>query len=155
MAVGWDIASRVLARKGAGLVVDSKAVVRLLAFDKTKAVAAVAASNNLGGQARDSANLTGDVGNVVARQLEASVLDAIVLAKVELADVDVLVLGWVRGRAAAVGWVGAACRLGSGSCKSSSKESSSGDGELHLEMCVGRFPKESWEVFEVQRLIGL
>ena len=136
-AVGGNIASRVLARERAGLVVDSKTIFGLLALDKAEAVVAGAASDDLGRQARDGANVASDVGDIVARELEAGVLDAVVFAEVELADVDVLVLGWVRSRAAAVCWVGAASCLGSGGRKGSNEDSRGNGEELHLVMCVG------------------
>ena len=136
MAVGGNVACRVLASEGAGLVVESETVVRLLALNEAEAVGAVAAGDDLRGEAGDSANLAGDVGDVVTGELEASVLDAVVLAEVKLADVDVLVLGWVGSRAAAVCWVGAAGSLGCGSCEGSTEESSGNSEVLHLCMDV-------------------
>lgn len=97
MAVSRDVANGVLASEGAGLVVEGKAVVRFFALDEAEAVGTGSAGDNLGGQAGNGANLAGDVGDVVAGELEASILDAVVLAEVELADVDVFVLGWVGG----------------------------------------------------------
>lgn len=120
-------------------MVDSKTELAVLALGKAKAVVAVATGNDLGGQLRDGTNFAGKVGGVVAGELEASVLDAVVLADVEVGNVDVLVCGWVRG-SAAVCWVGAASCLGSRGCEGSGQKSrdDGGDCELHLVICVGR-----------------
>lgn len=107
MAVGGDVANGILASKWAGLVVDGETELGRLALGEAKAVVARAAGHDLGWQAGYSANLASDVGDVVASKLETSVLNAVILAEVELANVDVLVLGWIRS-AAAVCRVGAA-----------------------------------------------
>lgn len=135
MAVGGSIANGPLARELAGLVVDSEAELGGVALCEAEAVVAGAAGNNLGGQAGDGANLAGNVGTVLAGELEAGVLDAVVLADEEVADVDVLVVGGV-GRSAAVSRVGAASGLRSRGGNSGSGEEGSDCKELHLVWSV-------------------
>ena len=139
MAVSGCIADGPQTSEGAGLVVDGKTKLGGVALGQAEAVVAVTASDNVGGQV-GSADCAGEVGGVLAGELEAGVLDAVVLADVEVGDVDVLVGGWVRGRATAVSRVGAVGGLRSRSCESSGEESRGDSEELHLErrfVCVG------------------
>ncbi len=131
MAVGGNVANQGFAGGKTSLVVDSKAKLGGLALGDAEAVLAVTAGDNLGRQFSDSANLASNVSGVVARELEASVLDAVVLANVEFFDVDILVCGWIGSRAAAVCRVGAVRCLRSGRRDSGSEQSRSGDSEAH------------------------
>lgn len=131
VAVGGSIADGPLASEGTGLVVDSEAELSCVSLSKTEAVVAVAAGHDLGGQAGDGANLAGDVGSVAAGKLEAGVLDAVILADDQVADVDILVVGRVW-RSAAVSRVGAISRLrGRGSNGGRGEEGGDSE-ELHL-----------------------
>lgn len=135
MAVSRSITNGPLARGLAGLVVDSKAKLGGVALGETEAVVAGAAGHDLRGQAGDSANLAGDVGTILAGELEAGILDAVIFADEEVADVDVLVVGGVGG-SAAVSRVGATSGLRSrGSNGGGGEEGSDGE-ELHLVWVV-------------------
>lgn len=137
-AVGRGIANQVLAREGSSLVVDSEAEFGVLALGEAKAVVAVAAGDDLRRQLGDDADLAGKVGGIGTGELEASALDAVVLADVEVGNIDVLVCGWVRRRAATVSWVGAASCLRGWGCEGGCQKSrDGGECELHLVICVG------------------
>lgn len=110
-----------------------KSLVCTLGLEKTKAVVAVAADLDFRWEALDGTDLA-LCGAVVAGEGEARVLDAGVLAEVEVGDVDVLVLGRVGGRAAAVCWVGAICCLRSGCGEGGGREEGGGGEELHFEV---------------------
>ena len=139
MAVSGCIADGPQTSEGAGLVVDGKTELGGVALGQAEAVVAVTAGDDIGRQV-GSADCAGEIGGVLAGELEAGVLDAVVLADVEVGDVDVLVGGWVRGRATAVSRVGAVGGLRSRGCESSGEESGGDSEELHLErrfVCVG------------------
>lgn len=140
MAVSGRIADGPQTSEGAGLVVDGKTELGGVALGQAEAVVAVTAGDDLGGQA-GSTDCALEVGGVLAGELEAGVLDAVVLADEEVGDVDVLVGGWVRGRATAVSRVGAVRGLRSRGCESSGEEGRGDGEELHLErrfVCVVR-----------------
>jgi hypothetical protein len=140
MAVSGRIADGPQTSEGAGLVVDGKTELGCVALGQAEAVVAVTAGDDVRGQV-GSANCAGEVGGVLAGELEAGVLNAVVLADVEVGDVDVLVGGWVRGRATAVSRVGAVRGLRSRGCESSGEEGRGDGEELHLErrfVCIYR-----------------
>ena len=111
----------------------NKSLVCTLGLEETKAVVAVAADLDFRWEALDGTDLALG-GAVVAGEGEAGVLDAGVLAEVEVGDVDVLVLGRVGGGAAAVCWVGAVCCLRSGCGEGGGSEEGGGGKELHFEV---------------------
>jgi hypothetical protein len=145
MAVGGSIANGPLASEGAGLVVDGKTELGGVALGEAEAVVAGTASHNFGGQARNGANLASNVGTVLAGELETSVLDAVVLADEEIADVDVLEVGRV-GRSAAVSRVGATSCLRSRGGNGGGGEEGGDGKELHLVWYVDGRWVGCWKV---------
>lgn len=112
-------------------MVDGKTELGALALGQAKAVVAVAARDDLGGKLRDGIRGAEKVGSVLAGEFEAGALNAVVLADVEVADIDVFVGGWVRRGATAVSRVGAIGSLRSRGCESSGEESRGDGEELH------------------------